>query len=300
MNITRQHFLKMAINTAISTGYSGVINACENNSRQERNKSVSGKNNKIIGATMIKPAKIGEDFKTKLAMQYSPVGFYFADKIPEGAGTIRNPGIGCIMPRILASAKGKTYAFDEKTTGQECSAFFLGFRDWIFPGVQYFLSHGPLVGRLCEHFVKTPRLAKKYLESIRFREKSKGAAVFKPLDQFTDAEKPEIVIFFANADQLSALVYLTYYSAPLENDRVVTGFASGCGSTVTLPLQYARKGVKKAVWGLHDISARANLPRDLMTFTVPYELLVEMWKDAEESFLSTGTWDRIAQRINKK
>jgi uncharacterized protein (DUF169 family) len=249
------------------------------------------------GEDMIKASKIGEDFKERLAMRYSPVGFYFTDRRPDDAHTLKRPWAGCIMPLILASAKGRTHALDKTTIGRDCSAFFLGYKDWIFPGIEYFVSHAPLVRSLGEGFVQTSKLAKQYLESIRFTERSKGYAVFKPLTGFADDEKPEVVIFFANPDQLGALVYLTYYAAPLEHDRVVAGFASGCGSVVTLPLQYARKGQKKAVWGLHDISARANLPPELMTLTVPYGFLVELWKEMTGSFLDRDSWKVIRKRI---
>jgi hypothetical protein len=131
---------------------------------------------------MIKVAKIGEVFKQKLAMQYSPVGFCFADKKPEKAVGFKRPGDGCIMPLILASAKGKTVAFDENSTGWECSAFHLGYKNWIFTGIEHFLSHGLLIGIGCERFVKTPKLAKRYVESLKPQEKAKGAVVFKPLE----------------------------------------------------------------------------------------------------------------------
>lgn len=298
MKITRQHFIKLAINSAIIAGSSGLINDCGNKPQEDRNDTISGYNKKAKGAIMIKTAQISSDFKKKLAMNYSPIGFYFTDKKPEGSVTFKNSGNGCIIPRVLASAKGKTYCFD-KNNLPSCASFFLGYRDSLFFGAEYFLSHAPLAGGMCERFVKTPGLARKYIKSKKYEEKSKGFATFKPLEQFTDSEEPELVIFFANPDQLSGLVYLLYFGAPLDDDRVVAGFASGCGSVVTLPLQHARKGMKKAVWGLHDVSARAYLPADLMTLTMPYELLVEIWKDIKKSFVITGTWDKIARRIAK-
>ncbi|MEW6607769.1 MAG: hypothetical protein AB1414_10025 [bacterium] len=39
-------------------------------------------------------------------MQYSPVGFYFADKKPEEAIGFKKPGNGCIMPLILGGLLG--------------------------------------------------------------------------------------------------------------------------------------------------------------------------------------------------
>jgi uncharacterized protein (DUF169 family) len=245
---------------------------------------------------MIKISKIGETFKQKLAMKYSPVGFYYADQRPKEAVGFKKSGSGCIMPLILASARGKTVAFDQHSMGWDCSAFYLGYKDWIFPGIEHFLSHG-FIGRDCERFVKTPALAKQYLKSLKLQEKAKGVAVFKPLEKFGHSEIPELVIFFANPDQLSALVLLLYFDAPEAEDRLITRFASACGSIVTLPLHYARRGEKKAVWGLHDISARARLSKELMSFTVPFDLLVEMWQHIDESFLRTERWASIAQRV---
>lgn len=244
-------------------------------------------------------SKTGKIFKQKLAMQYFPVSFYFADKKPEEAVGFKKSGNGCIMPLILASAKGKIVAFDENSTGWDCLAFHLGYKDWIFPGIEYFLSHGLLMGD-CERFVKTPMLAKRYVESLKPQVKTKGAVVFKPLEEFKGSETPEVVIFFANPDQLSALVYLLYFAAPEEENRVVARFASACSSIITLPLRYARNNEKKAVWGLHDITARARLPKELMTLVLPFALLVEMSKGIKESFLCTQRWDKIAWRIHGK
>ncbi|MBN2040230.1 MAG: DUF169 domain-containing protein [Spirochaetes bacterium] len=293
--ITRQRFLKYSIDAALLSClfYKIGVHA---EVFTIRNEQLSGNSGKGTGRNMTTPVKISEDFKSILAMKYSPVGFYFTENKPEGAGTVKNSGEWCIMPRVLAGAKGRTYAFEEKSL-PSCAAFFLGYRDRLFLGAEYYLSHAPLAGSLCERFVKTPKLAKKYLEVKKYPVKSKGFAVFKPLEQFSEAEKSETVIFFGNPDQLSGLVYLLYFGAPLDDSRVVAGFASGCGSVVTLPLQYARKGMKKAVWGLHDISARANLPADLMTITMPFDLLVEIWKDIKKSFLITEKWNKIARRI---
>jgi uncharacterized protein (DUF169 family) len=245
---------------------------------------------------MTTTSKIGKIIKQKLALQYSPLGFYFADKKPEEAVGFKKPGNGCNVPLILASANGKTVAFDENSTVWDCSAFHLGYKDWIFDGVEYFLSHG-FLSRECERFVKTPKLAKRYVESLIPQEKTKGAIVFKLLERFSDSEKPEVVIFFANPDQLSAVVYLLYFDAPEREDRVVARFASGCGSLITLPLQYARRGEKKAVWGLHDIYARARIPKELMSLTLPFNFLLEIFQGIEDSFLYTERWDNIVRRI---
>ncbi|MDR3626679.1 MAG: DUF169 domain-containing protein, partial [Ignavibacteriaceae bacterium] len=87
--------------------------------------------------------------------------------------------------------------------------------------------------------------------------------------------------------------------APEEDDRIVGRFASACAAVTTVPLKYARTNQKKAVWGLHDISVRPKLPKDLMTLTFPFELLAEMWINIEESFLTTDRWNKVARRISQ-
>lgn len=248
---------------------------------------------------MTELAAIGQKYVRALRLRYSPVACFFSETRPEGAAGFKKKGNGCIMPLILAAGSGKTVAFDKETTGWPCSAFYLGYEDWIFPGVERFLANGPVSGRECERFVSTAELAEAYLRALRFEMRTSGAIVFKPVEALGEGESPETVIFFANADQLSALVYLLYYDAPGEDDRVIGRFASACASAVALPLQYARKGEKKAVWGLHDISARSRLPKDLMTFTVPLSLFLDMGRHIDGSFLTTGAWRKIADRIDR-
>ncbi len=240
-------------------------------------------------------SEVGRVFKEKLAMDYSPVGIYYADKKPDGSTGFKKPGNGCIMPLIFSAAKGRTVSFDENSCGWNCSAFYLGYREWIFEGIEYYLSDGPLPGRECERFIKTPEQAKSFIKSQKFKEKSTGAALFKPLEEYSDSEEPELVLFFVNPDQVSALIMLLYFDCP-EEDRVIAGFSSACGSVVTQPVQYARNGREKAVLGTFDISARARLPKNLLSLTFPYNMLIEMYKNINSSFLTTAKWEKIAGR----
>src|SRR5512145_845089 len=81
--------------------------------------------------------------------------------------------------------------------------------------------------------------------------------------------------------------------------RVVTQFASACGSLVTLPLRAAREGRQSAVWGLHDIAARIRLPADLMSLSMPLEMLRAAWRHAPESFLAKELWGALRTRSSR-
>jgi uncharacterized protein YceK len=172
----------------------------------------------------------------------------------------------------------------------------LGYQNWIFDGIECFLSDGVVNGREGERFIKTAKQAKSFVEMYKPDNLNHKVTIFKPLSGFEQNEKPEIVIFFVNPDELSALVYLLHYNAPERDDMIVTRFISGCGSIVTLPMKLKSEGKMQAVWGMHDISVRKRLPKDLMTITMPYDLLVEINSHINESFIITESWKAIKER----
>lgn len=239
--------------------------------------------------------KMGMEMQEKLGMKFSPVGMSFSEEMPDKALHFKDNRKGCITPLIFQSAKGKVVTIDANTTGLPCAAFYLGYSKWIFPGIENFLSNQSVFGREPERLLKSPETAKEFVKSYIPKEKRTNTIVFKPLELFSKNEEPVLVIFFANADQLSALVYLIAYDAPME-ERIVTKFASACMSIFTIPLEYANKGEKKAVWGLHDISVRKNLPKDLMTLTMPANLFKEIYENMSSSFLVTKNWEKLKHR----
>lgn len=233
--------------------------------------------------------------REKLGMEYYPVGLCYSKERPSDSLFFKQKGNGCIMPLVLSAAKGKTVSVDADSTGWNCSAFYFGYADWIFEGIEYFLSDG-LKTRECEKFVRDPAEAKKYVESLRFKKPVSDVTVLKPLENFTEDEKPEVVIFFVNADQYSALTFLVYYDSPLSDDRIITQFASACAASVTIPLKYKQEQKLKAVFGMNDISARLRLPKDLMTLSMPVDLFEEISVYLDECFLNTSLWKQILKR----
>ena len=76
----------------------------------------------------------------------------------------------------------------------------------------------------------------------------------------------------AKPDQLSALVILANYGRE-GTEHVTIPYAAGCQTIGIFAYKEARSENPRAVVGLTDISARANLRKqlgkDLFTFTVP-------------------------------
>ena len=244
------------------------------------------------------PTEIAQSFCDALKLEkYKPCGVYFSDKKPMKALELKKKGNGCIVPLILKASTGIPVVFAEESTGWPCSAFYLGFQDTIFEGIEYFLSNKDDFWRPCERFIQNPGLAKTLIDNIHPVKPSKPYLIIKPLDDFDSDEEPESVLFFVNADQLSALVFLSHYDSPGSMDRVLSPFASACMALVTLPLKLARNKEQKAVTGLFDLSARTRMPADLLSFAMPYSFLKKLTEFLPESFVITHTWGTIKERL---
>jgi hypothetical protein len=53
----------------------------------------------------------------------------------------------------------------------------------------------------------------------------------------------------------------------------------------------------RAIIGLFDPSARPYVPKDALSFAVPFNKFMQMVDNMEDSFLITETWKTIQKRI---
>jgi len=247
-------------------------------------------------------------------LKYSPVAVLWTDEKPEGALQFKEGRWGCVVAMLRGAAKGKTAVFDRKTFGCQGGGTGLGFGNQYvnFPGgIEYFISTGNpefcntemgknIVRNMpaLEHgegYVKTPELAKKFVDSLPVIDVPTEYIVFKPIEAVTDKEVPKVIVFLANPDQLSALVVLANYVRET-NINVVAPFGAGCHSTCIIPYQEAESEHPKAIIGLTDISARKHVDKDILSFTVPYKMFLEMENNAPGSFLKKETWLKVLER----
>jgi len=241
--------------------------------------------------------EISRQFSEALKLdKYKLCGVYFSNEKPGNALELKKKGNGCIVPLILKASTGLPLVVAEESTGWPCSAFYLGFQDTIFEGIEYFLSNKDDFFRPCERFIQNPVLAKSFVDNVHPVKADKHYLIIKPLEDFAVDEEPESVLFFVNADQLSALVFLSHYDAPESMDRVMAPFASACMALVTLPLKLARNNEQKAVMGLFDISVRTRLPQDLLSFAMSYSFLKKLASILPESFVTTENWGTLKAR----
>ncbi|MDD3816303.1 MAG: DUF169 domain-containing protein [Desulfocapsaceae bacterium] len=257
-----------------------------------------------------------------LNLKYHPVAILWSEDRPEKAMGFKQGKWGCVMWMLAASAKGRTAAFDEKTYGCWGGGVGLGFGNQYlnFPGgiecFYHFLSTGnenwqkgrdtaeklaSAAGREFleefrhgEGFMRSPELVKRFIDSLPIMEVPEKYVVFKPLtDLDSTREQPQVIVFLADPDQLSALVVLANYGRE-DNENVIAPFAAGCQQIGIFPYQEARSGRPRAVIGLTDLSARKNLKkqldRNVLSFAVPWRMFKEMEDNVDGSFLQKETW----------
>jgi hypothetical protein len=80
---------------------------------------------------------------------------------------------------------------------------------------------------------------------------------------------------------------------------VASPWGAGCGCVVVWPLHYLSKGITKAVVGGWDPSARKFYKTDELSFTVPYQMFIDMLNRFDESFLKTDSWATVQKKIQR-
>jgi hypothetical protein len=125
----------------------------------------------------------------------------------------------------------------------------------------------------------------------------KRYVVFRRLaDVDAKKETPQTVIFFADPDELSALIVLANYGRG-SNENVIIPYAAGCQTIGIYPYREAESDRPRAVVGLTDLSARVYIRKqlgdNLLSFAMPFALFKEMEANVEGSFLQRHTWQEL-------
>lgn len=225
----------------------------------------------------------------------------FSDTRPDDAVQFKEGKWGCVVAMINVILRGKTAVFDRKTYGCLGGGVGLGFGDMYTEfegGIEYFLSTGRGDSfREGEAYFKTPEIARSFVDSLPIIDIPYEYVIFKPLDAVgSEDEKPELVVFFANPDQLSALVVLANFGRPGGNN-VIIPMGAGCHTICLIPYHESKSDSPKAVVGINDISARPHIDADLLSFAVPFRMFREMEADVPISFLKKSAWKKVAARI---
>jgi uncharacterized protein (DUF169 family) len=256
-------------------------------------------------------------FLEVLGHNEEPMGVFYTDKEPE-SGYSPKPGklpsieqeaknevdwqglwsnFSCTIGQIWLARKKRTAAyFDSERFGCLGGAFFLGYMKPQLELIVHYVSTGIPNVVEGECYLSSPDVTRRFYEEMDPRPAPKRFCVFKPLSQFEANEEPEIVVFFARPEVISALHQLATFATD-DLEAVKSPFGAGCANIVTWPLKYKSQGSLKAVLGGWDPSERPFLKTDEITFSVPYELYRVMIDKWPQSFLTTKAWKNVQKKV---
>lgn len=262
-----------------------------------------------------------------LKLKYEPVVMVWTDEKPHDAMQFTPGRWGCVMAALAAVVeKGRPAVFDKETYGCWGGGVGFGFGDCYqsFPGgpdcFEGFLSDGndktekgKAVAEACavwmkgafreeflhgERYRKTPEQVKDFVQNLPMMQIPTRYVVLKRLSQATENETIASVIFFANADQMSALVVLANYDRS-DSDGAVIPHAAGCQSIGIFTYAQNNRKNPSAIVGLNDPSARLSTRRlghDLVTVSLPWKLFVQMESNVKDSFLTKEPWTKLTEQ----
>ena len=266
-----------------------------------------------------------------LNLRYEPVSVVLTDEKPDNAVEFKKGKFGCVMALLSAAARGRQAVASRETVTCPGGGTGLGFgnqfenlpggvdvfcrflsvgNEGYEPGMQITDMMKPFVTeevydnfKYGERYLKTPELVMKFIECLPITNIPFEYVVFKPLGHVDNKkEKPVTVTFFADMDQLSALVVLANYGRE-SNENVIIPQAAGCQSIGIYPFNEALREQPRAVIGLVDITARIQIKRqlkdDVMSFAVPFVMFQEMEANVPGSFLERNTWKELMELKTK-
>jgi hypothetical protein len=224
-----------------------------------------------------------------------PICAYYADRVREEDRRGTTNEHRCLIGNLNRVRDGFPYVYGAETPGCAGGKRYSGFSQTLRPTFEYFLSCG-IPGEVeGERYKKTPELVKAYLESHPPFQAPARHLIFKRWDQVSTDEQPLVVIFFATPDVLAGLYTLANYDWT-DPHAVVAPMGSGCASIVQYPLVEASSAHPRCVLGMFDVSARPNVPENMLTFAVPMRRFEQMVLNMDESFLITASWKALRSR----
>ena len=261
-----------------------------------------------------------------IALTTNPVALIWSDAAPAGAMQFKSGKWGCVASLFGSVAKtGRTAVIDRATYGCWGGGVGLGFGNCYetfpggFAGFCGFLADGNSqteTGRqigeglaqagakdLADDFLNGERYmasadaTERFVQALPMVDIAASYVVLKPLSA-VDPQVDDVknVTFFAEPDALSALVILANRFHP-ERENVGIPYAAGCQVIGILAYKELASEHPRALVGLTDISARqrvrGSLGRNVMSFTIPWPMFLEMEEQVDSSFLQRNTWQSL-------
>jgi uncharacterized protein (DUF169 family) len=219
-----------------------------------------------------------------------PITFEIGEKSRTREKAKTPKGWRCLICDLARVRKGTSLVFDRTSVTCSGGLFYLGYDTQRSENFRYFLSSGKPGVVEGERYKRSPEI----IDEINARHVSLPAEdrcyTFRRWDMLAAEDKPDVVIFFARPEVLSALFTLANFDQA-DPDGVICPFGSGCSSIIHYPRLEQERDHPRAVLGMFDPSARPCVPVDVLTFAIPMKKFEKMIGSMHESFLITKTWD---------
>jgi uncharacterized protein (DUF169 family) len=221
-------------------------------------------------------------------------------EIGEGDGTAERAktpgGWRCIICDLARVRKGTSLVFDRTSVTCGGGLFYMGYDTQRSEHFRYFLSSGKPGVVDGERYKRTPEIVDEITAGHVSLPAEGRCYTFRRWDKLAQDDNPDVVIFFARPEVLSALFTLANFDQADPNG-VICPFGSGCSSIIHYPRLEQQSDHPRAVFGMFDPSARPCVQVDILTFAIPIKKFEKMIGSMDESFLITKTWDSVKTKI---
>lgn len=250
-------------------------------------------------------------FMEVLGLEEEPMGIHYTDKKPDEGycpkeqihlkTLAREPNgmlnwNACILAKVKIARVRKSVAyFDESHYGCLGGAFFMGFKKTYEPFEPQLISTG-IPGQIeGERYLKSPEEGRRFYDAFKPPPASGSHLVVQPITRY-EKERPELVVFFVQNETLVGLNALTVFLTG-EMNAVQTPFGVGCCGMISWPRKFLGEKKTRAVIGCFDVICRRYMKRNELTYTVPYDLFIQMVNQWKESVIGTKLWDKNKKRM---
>ncbi len=225
-----------------------------------------------------------------------PIALFYSDALHQAGLARKYAGHHCIIADFVKVMRGTALAFENENMGCKGGSKYCGFSENLRPKFEYFLSYG-IEGELeGERYKKDPETVETFLKTNQQIIPPGKYLIAKPFDQLTDEDEPEIILFFAKPDVLAGLFTLANFDRK-DPYGVKTPFGSGCGTIMQYAFHENRNAAQDCFLGMFDSSARPYVPKESLSFAIPYKRFKTLVGYMDESFLITETWEVIRKRM---
>ena len=215
-----------------------------------------------------------------------PVAIWYSDT--DDGDKVKTSG--CMFKVMEQVRSGSAVAFDADSLGCRGGKFYCGFTP-MNPYMPKLVSE-------IERYKDSPESITDWLAQEQVLAASGKYLHFARIDQLKSFDGVEGLVFFATPDVMSGLCAWAFYD---NNDpsAVTVRFWSGCGSIISQLVAENRRGGRRVMLGLTDISARRYFEAGIMSVAIPMSRMTEMWNTMSWCFLigEHRDWKYIRERI---